>query len=577
MSSNRSTATSSSQSSAAAALVAARAAQVFYFGSTTPAPSSSKKPPLFEVSHTTLNSSPAESTLTPAHTQGLVQNFVHDERGELFPAGVVEEFESSSLINDHDAAVETAINAELEELIYDVDHKNDQQVSDDFMIGNPDKEDDSLLLLEDAEDEAGRDQAAGGDSDDEGDEADIHNIALARRIIDDDDCEECFTKSAAERIVLSASTMGTVFGLVDEEDAEIDDEIGEPSSGIDKEINLGACGLIGAPEGWLPPSVPITFPGYRPKQEEPPESEIDNPGGWSMFTFTPSYHPRSRVYDGHTTPTGAHVVPPAADGSGRRIMAGWEFHYKNWKAEPFDISTYARSTAKFGNLKPESRKGSLDASILRKHGLNSERMRHDPLFFYQLLFPFCSPSDSGVANDARMPFYSNVSVCTNMYAMWKGAGSGYGHDFTPVSIPELVHWAGVPLRNGALDGKPHTMYHRWKEHDPRYDPTIAENITLQRWRQIKRYFKLSMGIEEKKRGEPGYDPCAKYDYIYRCLVHNMNYVTERADLDATIDETTWGFMGYCGPAGWRLTNKPKSKGEVVMLMSVMLRFWCCFT
>jgi hypothetical protein len=86
-------------------------------------------------------------------------------------------------------------------------------------------------------------------------------------------------------------------------------------------------------------------------------------------------------------------------------------------------------------------------------------------------------------------------------------------DFTPVSIPELVHWAGVPLRNGALDGKPATLFHRWKEHDPRYDPINAENIKLSRWRQIKRYFKLSMGIEEKKRGEAGYDPCVKYDYL----------------------------------------------------------------
>jgi hypothetical protein len=201
--------------------------------------------------------------------------------------------------------------------------------------------------------------------------------------------------------------------------------------------------------------------------------------------------------------------------------------------------------------------------VLRKHGLNAEQMHHDPLFFYQLLFPFCAPSDPGVAKDHRMPFYSNVSVFTNMYAMWKGAGSGYGHDFTPVSIPELVHWAGVPLRNGALDGHPATLFHRWKEHDPRYDPIIAENIKLSRWHQIKRYFKLSMGIKKKKRGEAGYDPCVKYDYIYRCLVHNMNYVTERADLDSTIDETTWGFSGFSGDAGWRLMNKPKSKGDVV--------------
>jgi hypothetical protein len=71
-------------------------------------------------------------------------------------------------------------------------------------------------------------------------------------------------------------------------------------------------------------------------------------------------------------------------------------------------------------------------------------------------------------------------------------------------------------------------------------------------------------MEKKKRGEDGYDPCVKYDYyIYRCLVHNMNYVTERANLDSTIDETTWVFSGYSGDAGWRLLNKPKCKGDVV--------------
>ena len=145
-----------------------------------------------------------------------------------------------------------------------------------------------------------------------------------------------------------------------------------------------------------------------------------------------------------------------------RLGVAHFFHYKNWKAEDFDVQTYVRTGAKFGDLKPESRKGCLDANMLRKHGLNAEQMRHDPLFFYQLLFPFCAPSDSGVAKDHRMPFYSNISVFTNMYAMWKGAGSGYGYDYTPVSIPELVHSAGVPLCNGALDGQPASLFHRWK-------------------------------------------------------------------------------------------------------------------
>ena len=41
----------------------------------------------------------------------------------------------------------------------------------------------------------------------------------------------------------------------------------------------------------------------------------------------------------------------------------------------------------------------------------------------------------------------------------------------------------------------------------------------------------------------------------------MNYVTAKADLDCTVDETTWGFSGYSGDAGGRLMNKPVSKGK----------------
>ncbi len=70
-------------------------------------------------------------------------------------------------------------------------------------------------------------------------------------------------------------------------------------------------------------------------------------------------------------------------------------------------------------------------------------------------------------------------------------------------------------------------------------------------------------MEEKKHGEAGYDPYVKYDYIYRCLVHNMSYVTERADMDPALDETSWGFHGYAGDAGWRFTNKPgKTIGDM---------------
>jgi hypothetical protein len=106
------------------------------------------------------------------------------------------------------------------------------------------------------------------------------------------------------------------------DDPEIGDDIGEPTSRADEELNLTT--LIGAPDGWLQPSAPISFLGYRPKSGDPPEEEIDNPAGWSLFTFTPSYHPKTKKYDGHTTPSGAHVVPP--DEAGKRVMNGWEFH-----------------------------------------------------------------------------------------------------------------------------------------------------------------------------------------------------------------------------------------------------------
>lgn len=97
-----------------------------------------------------------------------------------------------------------------------------------------------------------------------------------------------------------------------------------------------------------------------------------------------------------------------------------------------------------------------------------------------------------------MPYFSNATVCTNLYAYWKGARNGYGHEFPPVSISELVQWTAVPIRNGALDGKPSTLMHRWKDKDDaRYDSVIANNISYQRWHQIKRYFKLSEGMLEK--------------------------------------------------------------------------------
>ncbi len=60
-------------------------------------------------------------------------------------------------------------------------------------------------------DRKGNKQAEGRDSNKEGEEADLHNIALAQHIIHDNLCTEVFTSADAERIIV---------GCHDEDDAD---------------------------------------------------------------------------------------------------------------------------------------------------------------------------------------------------------------------------------------------------------------------------------------------------------------------------------------------------------------------
>ena len=161
--------------SAAAATAAARAAQQLYITSTTPAPSKVQAPPLFEVSHFTLQSSPAESTLTPAHTQHPqaaahlpVNIFGNDEEvgqdqvlphllaaPDLFP--VTQDF----LANNNEE-YENAIANELDDIL-EFDANHGEKIRGNFVI-NPDDDD---FVFEEL-DEDGREDH-GGESNEEGD------------------------------------------------------------------------------------------------------------------------------------------------------------------------------------------------------------------------------------------------------------------------------------------------------------------------------------------------------------------------------------------------------------------------
>ncbi len=76
---------------------------------------------------------------------------------------------------------------------------------------------------------------------------------------------------------------------------ELDDE--EEVFGLEAEITP-AITLPGSQPGWFPPMPPIGFQ-YQPKWNALASwEEVDNPGGWSPYTFQARYD--KKVYTGHS-------------------------------------------------------------------------------------------------------------------------------------------------------------------------------------------------------------------------------------------------------------------------------------
>ena len=168
-----------------------------------------------------------------------------------------------------------------------------------------------------------------------------------------------------------------------------------------------------------------------------------------------------------------------------------------------------------------------------------------------------------------MPYYSSLVQFTNIYATMSKSGAGIGHGWKSTTNDEIVHWSGVAICCRSLDGQPHTIHAPWHPNDSQFDPVIADNISNSRLVMIKKYFKLNNNLAEPKRGMPNYNPCSKYDYAYKVLVHIMNYVSRRADMDGTIDESAWGFGGYMGECGGRLIGKKVPQGgKTTFLMDI---------
>jgi hypothetical protein len=205
---------------------------------------------------------------------------------------------------------------------------------------------------------------------------------------------------------------------------------------------------------------------------------------------------------------------------------------------------------------PENRKGRLDYKLLKRMKLTKKRIvEGDALFFFQLLLPIGDPKKPGIENDRCLPYYSKVECWTEKYATSIGLGGSYGHSFKEVMLEELLHFDSVVGVHGGRDG---AIYRRWREGKTTFNKDVAKSISHSRWSQLKRTNKLCDNDAAPKKGKEGYNPGYKFDYIFKCIINNINKVSYSSDLDLCGDETTWAHNG-CGEAGTGLLTQVMGK------------------
>jgi hypothetical protein len=373
-------------------------------------------------------------------------------------------------------------------------------------------------------------------------------------------------ESAELEEALEESLRDRLFVLMKNEGSEEEVLDCERNSVLLKKGLAAEVSMPSVPLDWVPP-IPNAAKG------EPSFESLDNPGKWPQYTYRAKFQKLApKNYAHHSLPTGARPVP--VDGQGKRVVDGWEFHYDKWNSDEtseapnFKNRSGATSTDPF----PDNRKGRLDYELLKKLKLTKKRIvEGDALFFLQLLLPIGDPKKSGIEDDPRLPYYSEVERWTQKYATSIGLGGSYGHSFKEVMLEELLHFDSVVIRDGVHGGTDGAIYRRWRQGETTFDEEVAKSISHTRWLQLKRTYKLCDNQAAPKRGEVGYNPGYKFDYIYKCLINNINELTHSSDLDLCGDETTWAHNGF-GEAGTgllaRVMGKPGvTKGGQIVLLS----------
>jgi hypothetical protein len=209
-------------------------------------------------------------------------------------------------------------------------------------------------------------EANGGDSDVEGEDAEVFDESLVRSMVDRSENEDggflvSNISSGSIGFVLSKDT-----GLV-------------PAEGILDNANT----IPKVPDSWVPPE--------KKDPNQPDFDKVDNPGNWNEYIYRPVYSKKGTganatyEYIRHELPTGCSPVP-LNPSSQRRERNGWQFHYNGWQSTR---EKKARSGADPGNLFPEERESSLDKDCLVRLGLTEKRMKEcDALFFCSYYYQF---------------------------------------------------------------------------------------------------------------------------------------------------------------------------------------------
>ena len=116
------------------------------------------------------------------------------------------------------------------------------------------------------------------------------------------------------------------------------------------------------------------------------------------------------------------------------------------------------------------------------------------------------------------------------------------------------------------------------DNERRYDSLVSSTMRHRRFIDLRSLLKMNDNTKQKPRGIRGYDPCTKYRLIWDVMVHNMNQMIKKAELDCCIDETSWAHGGFGSEALTRIMGKPgvNKGGQTTIVVSAKRRYLIAF-